>query len=341
MTPVFNRDFEHPADGWYMIEPKGEHPNARANVIQVIDEIAADTIVNHFNDQGPNFPGMLVDHEHFSQDPDKETVAYGWLTKLANRNDGIYGQIRWSDRGQKAVDGGEYRYFSTEYLPAECEILNTSKPRQIRPMRLAGLSLTNRPNNHGGKPITNRQPIADPAPAASATPKPHIPNNRMKNIAAKLGLAAEASEDAILTALNVILNARDEAAKQLEPLTNHVKELETQKAALETAVVEGDLETFKDRIHAPQKDFIKGLLLTNRAATIEYLKGLPVLRQVNAGVVVNRAAAKTPVDNTAAKEPDLRAVVEDYRIKNRCSFKDAWEAVKREKPELFVESNDQ
>jgi hypothetical protein len=26
-TPILNREFQHPADGWYHIEPKGEHPS--------------------------------------------------------------------------------------------------------------------------------------------------------------------------------------------------------------------------------------------------------------------------------------------------------------------------
>ena len=61
---------------------------------------------------------------NFTEQPDKETVAYGWLTKLANRADGIYGQIRWTGTGQKAVDGGDYRFFSTMYEPSECVVLN-------------------------------------------------------------------------------------------------------------------------------------------------------------------------------------------------------------------------
>ena len=39
-TSILNPDFSHPADGWYQIEPKGEHPNQAAGVIQVIDEAA-------------------------------------------------------------------------------------------------------------------------------------------------------------------------------------------------------------------------------------------------------------------------------------------------------------
>jgi hypothetical protein len=158
-TPILNRDFQHPADGWYNIEAKGIHPNARARLVQVIDDPACQSIVNRFNADAakPGFAGLLIDHEHFKHDDDKETRAYGWLEKLENRADGIYGQIRWTDTGKKAVDGGDYRFFSTEYDPADLVVLNKGqKPKQVRPMKLDGLTLTNVNNNKGQKPITNR-----------------------------------------------------------------------------------------------------------------------------------------------------------------------------------------
>jgi phage I-like protein len=109
---ILNRDFQHPSDGWYQIEAKGEHPNKQAGLVQIIDDQACQSIVNRFNDEAakPGFAGMLVDHEHFKHDEDKETVAYGWLTALQNRADGIYAQVRWSGTGQKAVDNGDYRF---------------------------------------------------------------------------------------------------------------------------------------------------------------------------------------------------------------------------------------
>ena len=129
-TSILNREnnFQHPSDGWYNIEAKGEHPNKRAGVVQVIDDAACFAITAAFNSQAsaPGYPGMLIDHEHFKHDQDKETVAYGWLTALANRADGIYGQIRWTDTGRKAVDGGDYRFFSTEYDPEDIEVIKPS-----------------------------------------------------------------------------------------------------------------------------------------------------------------------------------------------------------------------
>jgi len=162
---ILNREFQHPADGWYQIEVPGEHPNAEAGIVQVIDAKAVASIVARFNqeaddyeaEQGRPFPGMLIDHEHFRHDADKETVAYGWLMRLQDRNGVPFGQIAWTNTGQPAIDGGDYRFFSTEYDPNDCEVLNPGKsPKRVRPLRLDGLSLTNDPNNKGGMAITNR-----------------------------------------------------------------------------------------------------------------------------------------------------------------------------------------
>src|SRR4051812_46077821 len=85
---ILNRDgFGHPDDGWYQIEPKGNHLNKASGVVQVIDDQAIDSMVNRFKQEAaaPHFAGLLVDHEHFKHDADKETIAYGWLMGLQAR----------------------------------------------------------------------------------------------------------------------------------------------------------------------------------------------------------------------------------------------------------------
>ena len=164
MITILNREFQHPADGWYQIEARGEHPNRAAGVVQVIDEQAAASIVTQFNQDATagklrHGSELLIDHEHFSDQQDQETRAYGWLQELQNRSDGIYGRIHWSATGKAAVDGGDYRFFSTEYDPEDLTVLNSEKSAggaatRIRPIRLSGLSLTNMFNNRGQKPIT-------------------------------------------------------------------------------------------------------------------------------------------------------------------------------------------
>jgi hypothetical protein len=195
-TAIFNRaDFEHPADGWYQIEPKGIHHNREAGVDQVIDDPACSAIVNRFNadaDAGklPQGSELLIDHEHFKDQHDQETIAYGWLQRLQSRADGIYGKIRWTAVGQAAVDGGSYRFFSSEYVPEDLVALGGSPPR-IRPIRLDGLTLTNMPNNRGGKPITNRAGVGqNRLPEAS---NPRAAQDRAAKLIARLADEAQRS----------------------------------------------------------------------------------------------------------------------------------------------------
>jgi hypothetical protein len=316
--PILNREFQHPPDGWYQIEAKGEHPNRRAGIVQVIDDQACQSIVNRFNAEAaqPGFAGMLIDHEHFKHDTDKETVAYGWLGKLENRADGIYGQIRWTDTGKKAVDGGDYRFFSTEYDPADLEVINKSdksdKVRRVRPLRLDGLTLTNANNNKGQKPITNRGVETDPPQKAK----------HMKTVCTLLGLSADASEEAV----------HAEVARAL----NRVKELESSQ-------IENDLETYKNRFDPKQREFIKTLLVTNRAATLEFLKTQPEGKGPLAPARLHNRQTAQPMDAAAGGEPadeaalsaERSSAIEQYKIANRCSFQQAHDAVRRKKPELF------
>jgi hypothetical protein len=200
---------------------------------------------------------MLIDHEHFKHDAEKESIAYGWLQSLENRPDGIYGRIRWSATGQKAVDGGDYRFFSMEYDPADLEPLND---RRVRPIRLAGLTLTNDPNNKGARPITNRhQPDAgapyppgetvhnyfdpslkeSPGGRNAVTAVTNETKIKMKNIATKLGLVADAGEDAILAEMTRLQNR----LALLEPLSAENATLKNRLTELDREQVETLLDS--------------------------------------------------------------------------------------------------
>ena len=164
-APICNRqEFSHPDDAWYQIEAKGEHPNRAAGVVQVIDDAAIAAIVNRFNADARagalrHGSELLIDHEHFSDQLDQETRAYGWLQNLQARWDGIYAKIWWTNTGKAATDGGDYRFFATEYDLADAQTLGKQgEATRIRPLALAGLTLTNQPNNKGQDPITNRSP---------------------------------------------------------------------------------------------------------------------------------------------------------------------------------------
>ncbi len=348
-SPILNRDFFHPTDGWYQIEPKGEHPNRAAGVIQVIDDEAGNSIAHRFNQdaaEGKLRHGneMLIDHEHFSEQPDKETRAYGWLQELQNREDGIYGRIRWSKTGKEAVDGGDYRFFSTEYEPSDCVECQdnpeggtrNAEARRLRPLRLAGLTLTNMNNNRGQKPITNRDPN-ETIDSQSIERKP------MNTVAIKLGLAADAAEEIVLAELSRLLNR----VAEMIPHEEENKALRNRLSLIDADQVHTllDLHGVKDeKIRNRLKPVLAAL--TNReervAALIDF--GFKAEERRPGGGhcarVINRSEARTPRPeilslNEEALAQRAEAEIGDYKIRNRCTYTEARNAVRVAKPELF------
>jgi hypothetical protein len=181
-------------------------------------------------------------------------------------------------------------------------------------MRLDGLTLTNVNNNKGQKPITNRgvEPENDPPQKAK----------QMKTVCTLLGLAADASEEAVHAAVAHTLD--------------RIKELENSQ-------IQSDLETFQNRFDPKQREFIKTLLVTNRAATLEFLKSQPENKGPLAPSRLHNRQNAQPVDSPAGGEPadeaalsaERNSAIEQYRIANRCSFQEAHDAVRRKKPEYF------
>jgi len=149
--------FELAADGWVQLTPCGEYPHRGAGVTQVIDRKACDAMVADFDGRkaDENFPGVLVDFDHFSLDTDKPSEAAGWVTDLEARDDGLWARVRWSDSGLAAVQGGRFRLVSPVFpAPDACEDLGGGR---IRPLALVSVALTNEPNIRGGRPLSNRQ----------------------------------------------------------------------------------------------------------------------------------------------------------------------------------------
>lgn len=281
---ILNRDAKHPADGWYHIEKAGRHPGVAddgTKILEIVDDQSVASIVSAFNRMveeypakyGTEFPGILIDRDHLSHDESKETAADGWLMGVQNREGELYGKIDWTSRGKLAVDGKDYRFFSTEYPPEGLEILNREGDRLcVRPVALSGLSLTNRPNNVGARPITNRMsPDADPASqTAGKNQKADIQTKEtMKKIASKLGLSAEASEDAILEKIQALLDqAKAHQTKEEESMKveNRLRELEAEQ--IDGLIADAGI-TDEDKIKTV-KPMLGGL--KNRAERVDFLK---------------------------------------------------------------------
>ena len=75
-------DFLLPSDGWHQICRLGSFVHRPTGQLQILDESACNTIVQRFQQDAatPNFPGVLVDFDHFSLEQDKPSTAAGRST---------------------------------------------------------------------------------------------------------------------------------------------------------------------------------------------------------------------------------------------------------------------
>lgn len=269
---ILNRSTEIPADHWYQIEVTGLHP-AGPGRKQLIDQKAAESILNRFRADreaaGENWGGMLVDLDHRSHDLEHTTEAHAWLQDVEIRSGQLWGRLDLTDLGEHAIRNKRVKWFSTEYDPDDLEPAGDGV---VRPLRLSGLAFTNRPNNRGGKPLSNRngnEPGGDQKPQTE---------KHMQPIAEKLGLPADADEAAILAKLTEVMS-----------------QLETLKGKDAEAEAEVIMNRYGDRIPKEKRDDVKKRLITNRADTEAMLDLLPEPEKKKAEErIFNRADAKQP-----------------------------------------------
>jgi hypothetical protein len=266
------------AQVWLPIEVTGEHRAMMGDelVVEVIDAVAIDAMVREawLDEADPDWPGILVDNDHLSHDLAHPTEAKAWTKRLENRDGQLYGLIEVTDTGAAAIRNKRWKFFSTEYSEPWIEDLGKGPDglRRVRPKKLTGLSLTNRPNHRGQSPITNRE--------AEAAEQPTQYDKPMNKIAEQLGLPDTATEDDITAAIASLL---ERAAK--------ADEMETETE------VEEILNRHTNRIAEGTRDKWKGRLIANRATTEEILSDLPVITKAAAEVkpaITNRETAQVP-----------------------------------------------
>lgn len=343
--PLLNRDGKLPDDGWYHLVPLGEFPHADSGRLQVIDQAAVTAMVNRFNDEAarPNFAGLLIDQEHWSYDTDKSSESFGWVRQLENRSDGIWGRIEFSDLGEQAVKNRRYKFVSPVFWPAkDIERLDGNK---VRPLRIDSFGLTNSPNFKGMVPFTNR---ADASAAADEPNQP--PKQSMKQVAQRLGLSADASEDSILAALDKLANRATSAETQATDLNKEVGELKNRNAEMLNDQVADELDAAgitEETKRTKLTPVLKGM--KNRAERVDFLKECVASDKQDDGKagdrpVFNRANTKTPGQRKGApgseKSPkelaaEQHSVIEEIRLANRCTYEQAQALAINRKPELF------
>ncbi|QKS24788.1 hypothetical protein FX987_02570 [Vreelandella titanicae] len=203
---------------------------------------------------------IAIDYEHqtlYAEKNGKPAPASGWLDprSLEWREDGLYGSITWTATASAAIDANEYRYLSPVF-PYDANGV---------PLDLLHLALTNTPAIDEGA----AQLAAARMSVTNDTPEETDTVNREQLIAA-LGLAKEATDEQIDTAIAALKAAKADA-----------------KALREALGAKDD---------AKPEDAVAALKATSASAPVDMSQYVPkaaheeALAVLRSGVVANEAA---------------------------------------------------
>lgn len=176
-TAIFQTDLASSgkaAPEWIELFPAGPNIEARDGRKWTLDP---QRVIAAFEaNNGP----LAIDYEHGQHHlarQGKPAPAAGWITALENRNGGIWGRVEWVAAAAKLITERAYRFISPDF--------DHAKDGQI--LRLNGAGLVNRPAL---------------AMTALAQFNPEQETSMLKAIAQALGLAEDATEAAILSAIS-------------------------------------------------------------------------------------------------------------------------------------------
>ncbi len=163
------------APEWVELIPAGPNVIGRDGRAWVNDR--PDDIVSAFTVDLP------IDYEHASEEPAGQPApAAGWVKEVQNRGGAVWGRVEWVEAAANMIAAREYRFLSPTFF-----FSRTS----TRIARLRSAALTHHPNLDL-KALNRSQ---------SETGSPAMNNEQRKALCKKLGLADEASDTAILGAV--------------------------------------------------------------------------------------------------------------------------------------------
>lgn len=309
------------ADGWILLAPFGEHPHPDG--LQLVDEKVARNLVRRWGDDGS--PELPVDFDHRTYTREDDTESAGWIRSLEVRANGLYGQVRWSDAGEAALSGGRYRQLSPTWTVQTRDSRDHGKTRVVEPVKLLNVALTNQPNIKGMPMLSNSQRASAPNPKTETV---------MNDVYKALGLKDGASEQEAAKAV-ADLKAREAT------LQNRCNELEGELKTVRNAQVEADLKSYADVIE--DEESAKTMLLHNREAAVKIFESTRRRLGTPSETLTNREPPKAPGKADPETPLAIRQAeaVEKTRLSNRCTFTEAWDLTRREKPELFIEPKEE
>ena len=283
-----------------LVSPLGTFPHPDGE--QLCTREAFDALVAKWEEDGK--PEILVDFDHASE-TGGPTEAAAWATALRSDEDGLHATFRMTDKGAEALSATRYRYLSPAWYVDE----------EGHPTELSTIALTNRPNLPVPRLLNRKPDAAEPAPAQNAEAgEAHLPNpagagegnppeegnttepqkNDMDKLREMLGLAAEATDEEVLAAVDALRAERDQLRSEKEQMEAAAKEAALDAEADKFVEEQGDKIADKDACKNAYKRDPEGTRALFNAIRIPAKPAEPV--DGKPARVVNVNAAQKPAD---------------------------------------------
>ena len=192
---------------WFQtFPPYGRYPvggtvkGAADDAVFVFDEAAAKAVMDAFKAaaKNPEWPGVLVDEEHYSLDSSKSSAAMAWAKDIRQENDGsIWTRWEFTPKGRELWESKTLLNRSPAFACAR-------NGKEYRPVELKSIAMTNTP--HFSK-------LSTLAAARAAEVNNNKGEIHMKKLMAELELAEDASEDAAVAACKALKDRASAATK--------------------------------------------------------------------------------------------------------------------------------
>ena len=314
---------------WFQtFPPYGRYPvggtikGARDGAVFVFDEAAARAIIDDFRAKAksPDWPGLLVDREHFSNDPEKTSDAMAWARDIRQDADGsIWTRWEFTPEGEKLWSGKVLVSRSPLFLSVPAK-----GGREYRPVALESIGMTNTPH------FRELSTLAAAREAAEVTT--HEGEIQMEEILKALGLAEDASPaDAVaaVEALKQKASAAESAAAEAEK--------ERDDAVTECRKVQADAFIAANRDRIADEAKCREIYVKDPELATAMLAACKAPAKEPGQKVLAAATAKTPAREAEATRAAARQTkVNEYMSAHQgVPFHVAWSACRAADPELF------
>lgn len=329
--------FDTPEKSWFQTTPPyGEYPGGESirdengkpieGAVIVFDEKSTDAVIAAFNAlaAAADWPGILVDEEHFSLNYDKPSTALAWAKEIRRASDGsLWTRWEFTEKGRELYEG--------KMLINRSPVLRLEKidSKRFAPAELQSIGMTNTPH------------FKTLSPLAVAKAKNQEKGKIMDpEILAALGLTPDAGKEEALAAIQQLKDKEAAATAKTADAEKKAQEAETEKdkAVAECRGMKADAFIAKNSAKIADAAAFREIYLANPELAE---KTLAVCKTGSAAPSTRIVAkdAKTPVAGVGsdAKIVARNKAVSAYRAANGCDFQTAWAACRLADPELFAD----